>query len=67
MSWWQWLLIVVAVGILGVVGMQIPSLLRYRRGDRRSAVRAEAGLTARATGSTVDFEQEVADVSRDSR
>jgi hypothetical protein len=31
MSWWQWVLIVVALGILGVVGMQLPSLLRYLR------------------------------------
>lgn len=31
MSWWQWLLIVIAIGILGVVGMQIPTLMRYLR------------------------------------
>ena len=31
MSWWQWLLIVIAIGILGVAGLQIPTLLRYLR------------------------------------
>ncbi len=31
MSWWQWLLIVIVVGLLGLVGLQFPSLLRYLR------------------------------------
>ncbi len=31
MSWWQWVLIVLALGILGVIGMEIPDLLRYLR------------------------------------
>lgn len=31
MSWWQWLLVVVAAGFLGALGMQLPSLLRYLR------------------------------------
>jgi hypothetical protein len=29
MSWWQWVLILVALGILGVVAMEMPDLLRY--------------------------------------
>jgi hypothetical protein len=29
MNWWQWVLIVVAIGFIGVVGLQLPSLLRY--------------------------------------
>jgi hypothetical protein len=31
MSWWQWLLIIVALGIVGVIGMEIPDMLRYLR------------------------------------
>ena len=31
MSWWQWLLIVIAIGILGIVGLQIPTFLRSLR------------------------------------
>ena len=31
MSWWQWLLIVLALGFLGLVASQIPSLARYLR------------------------------------
>jgi hypothetical protein len=34
MSWWQWLLIVLAIGCLGVVGLEMPSLLRYLRMKR---------------------------------
>jgi hypothetical protein len=31
MSWWQWLLIVLAVGFLAMLAMSFPSLLRYLR------------------------------------
>jgi hypothetical protein len=31
MSWWQWVLIILALGILGMFVMEIPDLLRYLR------------------------------------
>lgn len=34
MTWWQWVLIVVAIGFLGAVGLEFPSLLRYLRMKR---------------------------------
>jgi hypothetical protein len=34
MNWWQWVLIVVAIGFVGVVGLEMPSLVRYLRMKR---------------------------------
>ena len=31
MDWWQWLLIVVALGAVGMALFELPSLLRYLR------------------------------------